>query len=198
MYFFKENYTFPSSALKTLNEYSFYRQYHRTSIRAAKYPQGIYSSYENFNNSPREISLFQELNSFYEPIIKKIMIRFNLESRCRYKWNFWFQIYNNITGGHPPHAHFDGKEVCSFIHFAEVNEDDPCSLWHQAEDKIEFLKEKTGDMIFFPPWVIHSTKDPFLAKNRIVVAGNIDFLSYSDPYMKLEVVGSNPTTWAVS
>lgn len=142
--------------------------------------QIIYSTYGNI--SPCDL-----LNHYYEIIQEKMMKDLCLFNRTKYHWDFWVQMYNNNTNGHPDHDHFgaDGNiiSIISWVHFI-LTPNQKCFYFVGPDgNKIYPNHQSSGDIIAFPSWSAHGV-DKVTENNfdRLIVAGNIN-LSYIEPYI---------------
>jgi hypothetical protein len=129
--------------------------------------QILYSTYRN--DGPYEL-----LNDYYATIQEKMMKDLGLFHRTKYYWNFWVQMYNNKTNGHPEHDHFSGNNIISWVHFIQVP-DQKCFYFIDSDGNKTYPNyQSSGDIIAFPSWMLHGV-DKVSENNfdRIILAGNI-------------------------
>jgi hypothetical protein len=138
--------------------------------------------YSTFGN----IGPYDLLTDYYAMIQEKIMKDLSLFHRTKYHWDFWVQMYNNKTNGHPDHDHFsiggNRVSIISWVHFILTPNQKCFYFIGPNRNKIYPNYQSSGDIIAFPSWSAHGV-DKVSENNfdRLIVAGNIN-LSYIEPY----------------
>ena len=129
-----------------------------------------------YKNNINYKGILEKTNSFYSEIFSRIMKYFLLYNNTKYKFSFWYQIYDKDDSGHLIHDHFLGPEIFSWVHFISL----PQSNCFHFKNGIEnnFINEKENDFIIFPSWAHHAVNPPSSGK-RIVCAGNVSLLYYN-------------------
>ena len=115
----------------------------------------------------------------YNQIVTDITKNIGLNSTSKYNFEYWSQLYTEGTQ-HNPHHHYEvegGHPQISFVHF--IKPDAPDSFKFITNDKEDWipLEQNKGDLIVFPSWCWHRVTP---IKERLVVAGNIDFVHIDD------------------
>mgnify|MGYP001174444774 FL=1 len=88
--------------------------------------------------------------------------------------HIWAQIYLKEKGSmNAPHNHYISKELCSWIHFVNVPDDQDCLYFQIGDTKVYPKEQRSGKLIFFPSWAFHGVDPITTTKERVVVAGNI-------------------------
>jgi hypothetical protein len=139
----------------------------------------IYSSFQ-ISTKPH---FTESVEEFYYDLIAGVLDRLGLRGRAAVYATKWCQVYNNSMGGcHPPHAHYSGSELFSWVHFVEAPVDQKCFYFLDTDhNKYYPDTQNSGDLIVFPSWALHGVdkvQDPEL--NRTIVSGNIICNRYKD------------------
>lgn len=113
----------------------------------------------------------------YTKILEDLTKNIGLYSTTQYAFEYWAQLYTNGIQ-HKRHHHHDvdgGHPQISFVHF--IKPDKEKSFKFITNDKEDWTppEQNEGDLIYFPSWCWHRVA-PVVAEERLVVAGNIDFL----------------------
>ena len=139
----------------------------------------IYSSFRD-SNGPH----FPEgVERYYHDLIAGVLHRLGLKERASVYSTKWCQVYNNsMGGGHPPHSHYGGSELFSWVHFVETPADQKCFYFLDTDhNKYYPDTQNSGDLIIFPSWAMHGVdKVEIGGVNRTVVSGNIICNKYKE------------------
>ena len=120
-------------------------------------------------------NLYQITIETYTPEIDNIMKKFDLYQISEYRWECWYQVYDEKMNGHRKHAHFSGGEIFSFVHFLSVP-DQPCFYFLFNGEK-KYINEKNGDIIVFPSWLMHGVDEVHHGERKIL-SGNVTFNNF--------------------
>jgi hypothetical protein len=120
-------------------------------------------------------NLYQTTIETYTPEIDNIMKKFDLYQISEYRWECWYQVYDEDMSGHKKHSHFSGSEIFSFVHFLSVP-DQPCFYFLFNGEK-KYIEEKNGDIIVFPSWLMHGV-DAVHSGERKILSGNVTFNNF--------------------
>ena len=132
----------------------------------------IYSSFE-LSTKPH---FTESVEQYYYDLIADVLYRVGLRGRAAVYATKWCQVYNNSMGGcHPPHSHYSGSELFSWVHFVEAPVDQKCFHFLDTDhNKYYPDTQNSGDLIIFPPWALHGVdKVEADGVNRTIVSGNI-------------------------
>lgn len=132
----------------------------------------IYSSFE-ISTAPH---FPENVEQYYCDLIAGVLGRLGLRGRAEVYDTKWCQVYNNSMGGcHPPHSHYGGSELFSWIHFVETPVDQKCFYFLDTDHNKYYPDiQNSGDLIIFPPWAMHGVdKVETDGVNRTIVSGNI-------------------------
>jgi uncharacterized protein (TIGR02466 family) len=145
------------------------------------------------------LSIHTELSNFIEDVVADVKgcneLKANIEKcidnyvqetgrqACEIN-NSWFNIQNPGSILHR-HNHMGGSTVLSGALYISIEKDsaplvfenpNPYSLLTEHFSKYDYsqytFKPAIGDLIIFPPWLIHSSVEPNTTLNRIVISFN--------------------------
>ena len=167
---YRNNIPFDESYKKLLTDYNFYQIYKKDSGDLDNY-----SSYNNFQPSEQEFRLIEYCNKFYKEVTSDILKQLNLRVGSECDFNYWWQLYNNQTTGHGDHTHFGPSVpvIFSFVHFINMDKNDPCFHFVNEDGTGEYINEESNDFVLFGSWTRHRVKQPTSKEIRAVIAGNI-------------------------
>ena len=154
---------------------NFYEQY--------RYPMIIHgercnitSSYNNHRGTAAENELNEYCINLYNDAMDDFFARLGVLRHIRYKYYYWWQIYNPDVKGslHPKHSHWtqDGAAF-SWVHFIQTNNEHCFRFAGEYNETDVSIKEKGNEIIFFHPLLLHQAVKPTKG-TRIIIAGNIN------------------------
>lgn len=166
---FREKIACPTSIKDVLIDKNFYQDYQQDRV------MHLYTSYDNYKNTIEEQKLIKNCSKFYANVVTDLMREYNLRKGSQFSFHFWWQIYNNQTDGHNDHTHYDPKDsiLFSFVHFINVDSEDPCFHFLNEDGNEEYINENSEDFILFGSWCRHRVKKPATTQTRAIIAGNI-------------------------
>ena len=122
----------------------------------------------------------KKLVQIYSPILSNCLKEqgFPMKGAILSYNHVWAQIYVKEKGSmNAPHHHYiSSKTICSWIHFIDVPDDQDCLYFVVGDKKVYPKEQRSGKLVFFPPWSLHGVDTITTTKERVVVAGNISKL----------------------
>ena len=144
-----------------------------------------YTGYHHAAGSARRTSksagswIDKRLIDIYTPVLKSILTEhglFSCDRKAIYSFqHIWAQIYTKEFGrGIGAHHHYPSHQnLISWIHFVDVPKEDCLYFEFESGKKIYPQPQRSGNLVFFPPWVMHGVEPVVSQEDRVVVAGNV-------------------------
>lgn len=143
-----------------------------------------YSGYHSHPNSTVRADgwnpgkfLDSTLPGMYAPFLSKSLKAqgLNLPGMILSYNHIWAQIYTKeFESENILHNHYSSNDsVCSWIHFIDVPDDQDCLYFKVGDEKFYPKNQRSGTLVFFPPWAMHGVEPVVSQDDRVVVAGNV-------------------------
>lgn len=130
-------------------------------------------SYFTTYNEVGRVPTLEHVYTFYDELIKDVMIHLAINEHCEWFHQPWFQVYTkNNPNTELPHHHFHPATALCYVHFIEPTSQ-KCAYQMLGGRKKIYPDQNPGDIIFFPPWALHGVDKLQCDEIRIVAAGNI-------------------------
>ena len=130
---------------------------------------GMYTTYFTKMVEDREEVVFVDQ---YKEAIAKGLSYLGLQHRCSYVFDHWMQVYGAGNIGHPPHDHYCGQALVSWIHFARPTST-KAMYFLDSDNNKRYPQQNWGDFIMFSPWMLHGVDSVPAEDARTIIAGNV-------------------------